>query len=351
MPMNPTERIVRKVETEAVTEENERLAESKALTDELQSAKTALTEAESVPDALLKAAKAGEDVSPGALVEARSGVEIAAAKVEGLTARVAQLSRGAIAPDASAAELIAPLFQRSLIGVPVITTVAPVTRLLPALKGSEGPAVILSQEGATARIGGGLVSSERINVIFVRPSWGADIKVIDLEQEARGMGIQIRVTSNGRSGDYQTFAIRVDGAVEAIPLIPETQDMGVNGAMQSFGAAVMRHLGQYPQIPVIGRGVYSYTGAGCRVDLTSPKVVEDLDAEGVRTTRLDFSCHIHRGDMAREFAWAAPRKIPAQGFQSHVGRLTGIDVVDTTNDPRAATVSQSVTLTYISRVK
>src|SRR5688500_10463863 len=118
MAMTNIEKIVRKVEADTLATDNERRAKAQALTQELATAKAALKDAERVPDAVLSAVKAGEDIPKDVagvrLREARDAVEIARADVEGLTHRTAQATKRLGAKDASGAELLVPLFQRML---------------------------------------------------------------------------------------------------------------------------------------------------------------------------------------------------------------------------------------------
>ena len=351
MAMNPIEKIIRTTEKTFVADAEARRADAAALTKELAKARANLANVEEAPAELLSAAKRGEDVSPSALTEARTAVELAEAKVEGLTARLNAATRNVPATDADVADLLVPLFQKRLVGVPVFTTVVPAKRVIADVKGQDGPAVVLCQEAETERRDSGLIATTSVRAVFVRPSWAADIEVMQLENEARTHSIFLKVTSNTDVQGCQVINVNVTGAAEAVPFLPVVKPESVNAALQTFGAQTSNHLGEYPQPPTVRNGVYSYVGSRTRMDLEGVKVTEDIDDDGVRTTHIKFGCHIDGGNIDRDFLRAAPRSVPARGFHAGLGRLTDIAVADTASDPRDPTLSQQVALTYTSRTK
>lgn len=345
------EKIVAKIETEVSAEAAERRSEASEMREALADAKAALIEAEKAPDALLKAAGDGAEVTPAELAEANAAIELGKARVAGLTERLSLIAKNTTPERPDAAALLVPTFRKILVGVPIIPTVVPSARVIAEVKGAEGPAVVLCQESETKHLGDGMVSASKVVAVFVRPTWAADLPVADLEEAARKDTVAMTVRSNFPVGNYQTLAISIEGAAEEVPLIREIDSLGVNGGMQTFGARVMYALGEYPQVPTVQGGVLAYQGAYGRMNLSKPKVTEAVNDKGVRTTTLAFDCHIHAGGREREFVMAAPRLVAPEGFQSNLGRLTGVDVVDSTDDPRSGTVSQRVTLSYVSRVK
>lgn len=353
MAISNVEKAVRKVEAEALAEAEKRHADAVALSQDLMKAKAALAEVEDVPEELLSAAKAGKDVPAAALVEARSNVELAQARVNGLTARVNASNRNKPVSDASGAEMVAPLFAEQMKGVPVITAAAPLAKVIDAVKGGEGPAIILCQESATERLADGFVKVPRITGVFVRPSWAADIRLTDMAGEpSRKRGINMKVSPGSGVGDYQTFNVNVVAGAEVVPVIPKIDHgLGVNSAMQTFGRAVIDRLGGTGDHPTIRNGVYSYTAPRVKVDLAGLKVNEKVDEDGKRTTTLQFGCHMHAPDYDPAFVGSAPYMAQVGGMQPHLGRLTDIAVTDATKDPRHGTVSKTVTLAYESRLK
>ncbi|GAA4090456.1 hypothetical protein ACFFOS_28025 [Nocardioides kongjuensis] len=346
------EKVVNQIEAEIAEDAAKRRAEASALREELAQAKAVLKETEGAPERVLKAVRNGSDVEPGALIEAEASLKVAKARVEGLAHRLEVASKSMLPAAADAAALLIPTFQRRLVGVPIMATVIPSNRVIAEVKGSEGPAVVLCQESDTRYGGDGMVSAPKVVAVFVRPSWAADLPVMDIEAEARRDTIAMTVNSNYEVNGYQTLGITIQSGAEEVPLIREVGSMGVNGAVQTFGSQVMHALGEYPQLPTIRNGVYSYQGAYGRMDLAKIHVAEEVAKDGTRTTHLSLECHIFVGGRDRDYVRNAPRLVIAQGFASGMGRLKAIKVQDSGNaDPRAATVSQDVTLEYVSRVK
>lgn len=346
------EKIVRDLEAEAQAEAEARHADTLALAEELTLAQALIDEVKEKPEELLSAAKRGEDVSPSALIEARTCAEVAQAKVTGLEGRLRAAMRNAPALDCAGAELLAPVFEQAMIGVPVFATNAPAKRVIDALSGTEGPAIIICQESATERQADGFVRVQTLKAVFVRPSWAADIRRDDIEGEAaRKRAVNVKVNRDEKVGNYQLLTLHLAAGAEVVPVLARIDErMGVNAAVQGIGRQISARLGHSGSFPVVRNGVYSYTGHGMRMDLAGVKTKEDIEDDGKRTLTLKFVVNMQAPNYDTDYLHALPYYIEKGGFQPHLGRLTDVAVAEATQDPRFGIISKKVTLTYESRV-
>jgi hypothetical protein len=346
------EKVVRKVEAEALAEAQARHADALALAEHLTLARAQCVEAKEKPEEVLAAAKRGEDVSPTALVEARAAAELAQTRATGIEARLRAAERIAPALDCIGAELLVPLFEEAISGVPVFATMAPAKRVIDALNRTEGPAIVICQESPTVRQGDGFVTVQTLKAVFVRPPWAADIRPDAVEGEgARKRAVNVKVQRNEKIGNYQLLTLNVPAGAEAVPVLPRIdQSRGVNDAVQGVGRQMSLRLGHSGDFPVIRNGVYSYTGPGMRMEIGGVNTKEDIGSEGMRTLTVAFVVNMHAPDYDPAYLHALPNSIETGGFQPHLGRLTHVEVAEATQDPRRGIISKKVTLNYESRV-